>query len=205
MQFTALRGPYRSLSEFLTSLPMIPRRHRTLLIGIDGGGGSGKSTCARLLGEARADLTVLHMDDFYHPSGERMPGPPSAKPVGADFDWQRVKRQVLDPLVADRAGRYQIYDWDRDRVAEAWYPVPVGGIVVVEGCYSIRPELAGLYDFRIWVDSPRCLRLARGLARDGEEARDRWENEWMAAEELYVAAYHPEQRADLVLDGSGAA
>ncbi len=74
---------------------------------------------------------------------------------------------------------------------------------MVEGVYSTRPELAPYYDFAISVECPRDIRLKRGLERDGEAARDRWEQDWMVAEDLYVAAHEPAARADLVLDGSG--
>jgi uridine kinase len=83
-----------------------------------------------------------------------------------------------------------------------WHTVPVGGVVVIEGVYAIRRELAELYDFRVWVHCPRETRLARGLERDGEAARDRWVNNWMAAEDLYVEAHKPYEIADLVMDGT---
>lgn len=202
LQFNAIRGPFAALAQFLAALDQIPRKGRTLLIGLDGCGGSGKSTCARLLAAARPDVTTVQMDDFYRPSADRLPGPVEAKPIGADFDWERVRRQVLEPISQDQEGRYQRYDWPTDRLSDTWERVPVGGILVVEGVHATRNELAPYYDFRIWVECPRHLRLARGLERDGLEARDRWEKEWMVAEDRYVAAHAPALRADLVLDGS---
>lgn len=203
MQFKAIRGPYASLAALLAELDQIPRRQRTLLIGLDGCGGSGKSTCAQVLAAARPDVTILHMDDFYLPSALRLPGPVEAKPIGADFDWERVRRQVLAPVSQEQEGAYQRYDWPTDRLADPWMTVPVGGILVVEGVHATRTELAPYYDLRIWVDCPRDLRLARGLERDGLDARDRWEKGWMVAEDRYVAAHSPHLQADLVLDGSG--
>ncbi|MFZ5816475.1 MAG: uridine kinase family protein, partial [Bacillota bacterium] len=154
MQFPSLRGPYGSFSEFLAGLEGLPRRRRTLLVGIDGCGGSGKSTCGRLLAEARPDVTLVHMDDFYRPAAERPEGTARTKPIGADFDWERVRRQVLEPLLRDQPGRYQAYDWGADRVGGPWRVVPVGGIVAVEGVTATRAELRELYDFRIWVECP---------------------------------------------------
>jgi uridine kinase len=76
-------------------------------------------------------------------------------------------------------------------------------MVIVEGVYCTRDELASFYDFRIWIACPRELRLARGIARSGESIREVWERDWMVAEDLYIAAQRPQERADLVLDGSG--
>lgn len=85
-----------------------------------------------------------------------------------------------------------------------WRTVPVGHFVIVEGCYSLRKELAPLLDFRIWVESPKSLRLDRGIDRDGETNRHLWEDLWMPAEDRYVEAEQPQDRAELILDGSGA-
>lgn len=109
---------------------------------------------------------------------------------------------MLAPLLHDAEGRYQRYDWTADRLAE-WRSVEVGGIVIVEGVYALGTELRDAYDFTIWVDCPKEVRLARGLARDGLDARSRWLDAWIPAEERYVAAQRPADFADLVVDGSG--
>ena len=75
--------------------------------------------------------------------------------------------------------------------------------MLVEGNYVIRPELRGYYALRIWVEAPYEVRLRRGLARDGEEARARWVEEWMPEEDRYVAASRPADHADVLVDGSG--
>jgi uridine kinase len=75
--------------------------------------------------------------------------------------------------------------------------------VFVEGVYALRTELAGAYDFTIWLECPREIRLARGIARSGEKIRPLWEHDWMVAEDLYIAAHRPGERANLVVDSSG--
>ncbi len=147
-------------------------------------------------------MTVVAMDDFFLPSSARLPGDPRSKPIGADFDWQRLQAQVLLPLGQDQPGRYQRYDWEHDYLAE-WHTVPMGGVVIVEGVYSTRDELAGSYDFTIWLDCPPEIRLARGIERNGESMREIWEQEWMVAEDLYIQHQHPELRAALIIDSSG--
>ncbi|WP_370541796.1 hypothetical protein [Alicyclobacillus sp. SO9] len=81
-----------------------------------------------------------------------------------------------------------------------WHTVPLGGIVIVEGVYSLRKELFDQYDLSIWIDCPRDVRLSRGLERDGEEARDLWENQWMIAEDMYVQEHRPRTKS-LCRDG----
>jgi uridine kinase len=181
-------------------LQALSRKQATLLIGIDGCGGSGKSTLARELADAFSNVTIVKMDDFYLPSllrkdKEFIPGQ-----IGSTFDWQRLKAQVLIPLSQNLYAKYQRYDWDSDSLAE-WRIVSPGNVVIVEGVYSTRRELADFYDLRIWVACPREIRLARGLARDGESMRDRWEREWMPLEDIYVQRHRPDETADLVVSG----
>ena len=110
--------------------------------------------------------------------------------------------EVLAPLAAGEPARYRRYDWERGELA-GWHDVAGDGVVIVEGNYSTRPELRDYYDLTIWVEAPHDLRLARGVERDGEQARTRWLEDWMPEEDRYVEACSPAEHADLVVDGSG--
>lgn len=192
---------FMSFEKLIAGFAHAHRTSKTLLVGIDGCGASGKSTFAATLQALNPKITVVHMDDFYLPSAQRQPGSITNQQVGSDFDWTRLSRQVLEPLRNDNLGQYQRYDWNTDSLSE-WHNVPVGDTVIVEGNYTTRKELATFYDVRIWVECPRDLRLRRGLERDGEKARPVWENYWMPVEDLYVKTHKPFEYADLIIDGS---
>ena len=168
-------------------------------MAIDGRGGSGKSTLARQLAKGWPKAAVVEVDDFYRPAGERVERPAVH---GANFDRERLAREVLEPLASGRAARYQRYDWDEDHLAE-WHDVAADAVVLVDGVYSTSELLRGYFDHTIWVDCPYDLRLQRGIERDGEQMRAVWVQEWMPAENRYVEGEEPDTRADLVLDGSG--
>ena len=191
--------------ELAARLRALHATRRTLLVAIDGAGGSGKS---RLADDLRTRLTASHVptsivevDDFFLPSRRRPRGPASEKPIGGDFDWQRLRQEVLEPLRRGQAARYSRYDWAADEMA-GMSEVSPHGVVFVEGVYSSRRELASLYDLRIWVECPRELRLSRGLARDGETARKLWEEDWMPSEDRYLEEHRPQERADAVVSGT---
>ncbi|WP_067935868.1 uridine kinase family protein [Alicyclobacillus kakegawensis] len=196
-----MSNKFDCLHQLLSSFDKTHRKQSTLLVGIDGCGGSGKSTLAKELQHAYDNVTIVHMDDFFLPSNQRVDAPPKQKPIGADFDWKRLFNQVLEPVSQDKEGRYQRYDWEMDNLAE-WHIVPIGGIVIVEGVYSLRREISYKYDISIWVDCPREIRLSRGLERDGEKARDMWENNWMVSEDIYVKEHKPYERADFIAVGT---
>ncbi|HXH34442.1 MAG TPA: hypothetical protein VNJ54_08535 [Plantibacter sp.] len=196
-------APIPPAADLLARLRQIRRRQQTLLVGIDGRGGSGKSTLARQLERSAPDVTVVEFDDFYLPLRERealvLRG---ITEIGGNFDWRRLRKQVLAPLSRDEDAAYQRYDWPRDELAE-WHSVPLGGISLIEGNYSTRAELFAFYDYTLWIDAPHDLRLERGLRRGGADKRERWLTEWMPEEERYLAAEDPINRVHLVLDGRG--
>jgi uridine kinase len=162
----------------------------TKVVGIDGPGGAGKSTLARDLAAAFGEVPVVQTDDF------------------ASWDnpvdwWPLLLQQVLRPLAAGEEARYQRYDWNDQRLAE-WIELPLRPeLVIVEGVSAIRREFDPYLAYRIWVETPRTLRLRRGLERDGESMRGQWES-WMAAEDAYVARDNPIARADAVVSGQQA-
>ena len=201
MDIYSKNGENNNFSQLISLIDSTPSKQSTLLIGIDGCGGSGKSTFANRLKDEYSSVTIVHMDDFYLPSSQIIEAHPANKGIGADFDWKRMLNNILIPINQNKEGAYQRYDWETDSLAE-WHKVPVGGIVIIEGVYSTRKELANLYDLTIWVDCPREIRLLRGHERDGEEAKELWENNWMIAEDIYVETHKPIERADIVVKGT---
>ncbi|PGZ55755.1 uridine kinase [Bacillus cereus] len=172
-----------------------------LIIGIDGCGGAGKSTLANKIKSNFSTVTIVHMDDFYLPSAKIENENPTNKSIGADFDWKRLLQEVLDPISNGVEGCYKCYDWGTDSLVES-HIVSANGIVIIEGVYATRQELAEMFDLKIWVNCPRETRIKRGIARDGEAARDMWENNWMIAEDMYVESHKPHGFADFIIDGT---
>ena len=177
-----------------------------LLVAIDGLGGAGKSTfandLARRLRACQISAEIVHMDDFYLPSTQRPQVEQQENQIGSAFDWQRLRDQVLTPLSLGQRVVYQRYDWSADELAD-WIPLTATAVVIVEGVYTLRHELRSYYDFSVWVDCPRAVRLARGIARDGKEARRQWEEEWMPQEDRYLASQLPHFAAGWVYAGNG--
>jgi uridine kinase len=190
------------LAELERRVGAVSTRRSTRLIGIDGCGGSGKSTLARQLASV-LPASVVEFDDFYLPSADRRERARRGdREIGGDFDWRRLRDQVLEPLASGAPCRYRRHDWERDEPG-VQATVPASEVVIVEGSYVTRPELRGYFDLTIWVAAPRNLRLERGLERDGEAARGKWLYEWMPEEDRYVAAHRPADRVDIVVDGRG--
>ena len=106
--------------------------------------------------------------------------------------------QVLEPLARGERAAYRRWDW----IASAWgdvVPVPATDVLVVEGCGASVGPAARYAAVRIWVEAELDVRMARGIARDGEMYRPHWQR-W-ADQEVTVFGSDPTRtRADIVLD-----
>lgn len=193
-----------TVEQIVERIDDLGRFQSLVLVAIDGLGGAGKSTLAsnlaQRLGDKGRSVIVIHIDDFVFPTSERPKGVGAAKPVGGDFDWGRLQKEVLETLRAGEVARYSRYDWPTDRHAETLEARP-SGVVLVEGVSTCRRELSEFYDLRIWVECSRSERLRRGIARDGESFRWRWEEDWMPAEDHYAKTHVPAVRADFCVSG----
>lgn len=162
----------------------------TRLVCLDGPAGSGKTTLAAAIAALVPDARVVHMDDLY--DGWR------GLPLVAD----RLEG-LLRPLVTGAPGHYRRWDWHADAPAEAVEVAPAP-LLVVEGVGSGSGPAADLVTVLVWVQAPDDLRLRRGMARDGEAVRPQW-TRWMRDEREHLERERTRERADLVVDGTGAA
>jgi uridine kinase len=172
---------------------------KSALLAIDGHSGAGKSSLAGALRGARPDAIVVHTDDFYRPLDPDYRASLDAEGGYAEYyDWQRLEAQVLRPLSLGRPGRYQKYDWGSNELGE-WEEIKPSGLIVVEGCYSARPELRSYYHAIVLVVTPPAERERRQRIRD--DANDEWLDRWDAAERFYMERSGLGNYADLVVSG----
>ncbi|GGM90119.1 uridine kinase [Dactylosporangium sucinum] len=185
------RGRFDELARAVLARPA--RLGAVRLVGVDGRAGSGKTTFAgRLAGALRATgntVAELHTDDFLDGWTKLLA-------------WQpRLREWVFEPFRAGRAGALRRYDWSAERLEDTWSALEVPHVLLVEGVGSasagMRPDLT----LGVFVEAPRALRLARGLARDGEALRPQWER-WMADEDVHFGGDPTADAVDLRVDGA---
>ena len=174
---------------------------RPVAVGVDGQGGSGKSTFAgELAGILPITSRIVQGDDFYSdiPAGEKALLGPGEGYEGF-FDWRRLNSEVL-ASIRDRASvlHYQQYDWDSEALGE-WFELSMPEVVIVEGIYTLRPELRDAFDVTVFIQASAETRVKRQTSR-AENSRF-WIEQWMAAEEFYVANKGPWEWVDFVVDG----
>ncbi|MFL6079963.1 MAG: hypothetical protein ACJ714_08550 [Ornithinibacter sp.] len=161
-----------------------PVTGRTVVVGIDGRSGSGKT----VLGTAVAGslgCPVVHLDAIY-PGWDGLAGG-----VGL------ATTHVLEPVARGEHAAYPRWDWMRSRPGRT-VVVDAGPHLVLEGCGALVPPAGAFAAVRVWVDAPTDVRKERALSRDGKAYAPHWDR-WAAQEDAVYAASRPWESADLVL------
>lgn len=159
------------------------------LVCVDGPAGSGKSTLAAALA-GRTGAQIVNTDELMEGWG--------------GFDTVTTQLTALvTALAAGRTGEYHRYLWGQGRFDDAVTYVVPGPWLVVEGVGSAEPAIAAHITALVWVEVDDDLRLARGLDRDGAHMEPEW-REFMPAERAIFARDQTYERADVLVDGTGA-
>ncbi|CAM5786112.1 uridine kinase [Cellulomonas persica] len=184
-----------------------------VLVGVDGVDGAGKTVFADALGDALrgAGLPVVRVsvDGFHRPRVERYRrGARSPEGFFLDsYDYDALRREVLDPFApgGDRRYRGAIRDVASDEaVEEPQRTAPADAVLVVDGIFLHRDELAGVWDVSLFLDVPFGETFARMARRDGcpADPADERNRRYVEGQRLYLAACDPAARATLVIDNT---
>jgi uridine kinase len=186
-------------------------------VAIDGVTASGKSTFAGELAAAVAELhrpaVHLTMDGFHHHREHRYRrGRLSADGYYEDaYDFAALAELVLIPLGpgGDRRYRVRVIDLASDaEIGEPPVEAPADAVVIVDGSFLQRPELAGLWDHRIFIDTDLAVARHRGTVRDAQalgglaRAEHMYDVRYHAACRRYLAAVDPAARATLIVENT---
>ncbi|MEK7620469.1 MAG: hypothetical protein AAB413_04520 [Patescibacteria group bacterium] len=188
-----------SFDELAKRITSAPCKHHQRIVAIDGGGGAGKTTFASHLQQAIKGSRVIKIDDFYRPPQLRTPLL-STKIINPNFDWDRLRTSVLEAVKEDREIRFQLYDFKAGTLSGEVITISSYATIIVEGVWSLQEAFIDYCDYRIWLEAPSDIRLERGVARDGEEFRKVWQDEWIPIDESYKEIQEPQLRADCVID-----
>ena len=145
----------------------------TLVIGIAGGTGSGKTTLTKKLLEIFGeDVSVIYHDNYYK-AHDDMPYEERTK-LNYDhpdaFDTDRMIEH-LDALIRGETVECPTYDFTRHTRAKETVTVRPAKILIVEGILIFQHiGLCGRMDIKIFVDTDADVRILRRIKRD---VRDR--------------------------------
>lgn len=184
-------------------------------VAIDGPDAAGKTTLAHELAatlETRGRTVIrASIDDFARPSSDRYrQGRDSADGYfAAGFDNEALVARLLAPLGpgGDRWHITRTHDLAVDApYADPPRTAPEDAVLIVDGVFLGRPELAGHWDLRVFVHVTADESLRRALARDvprlGSAAavEARYRARYLPAQAAYLVTCRPVGTADAVID-----
>ena len=109
------------------------------------------------------------------------------------IDWRRLRAEALAPLLAGRPARGHPFDFQAGHgLAAHTVTRDPARVIVLDGVYLARPELADLIDLAILVEAADdTVRRQRLLAREGASFMAAWHRRWDAAEDYYFTHVRP--------------
>jgi uridine kinase len=177
-------------------------------VAIDGRSGSGKSTVA---GQVARGLhaALVSTDDFFAAgiTDEGWNGRSAEQRAADAVDWRRLRAEALEPLRGERSALWHAFDFAAGRRPDGTYglraeptKVPANQIIILDGAYSSRPELADLLDYTVLVETAEPTRQARLAARENADFLTAWYLRWEGAEEHYFTQVRPTAAFHLVVN-----
>lgn len=186
-----------------------------LRVAIDGVDGSGKTTFAdRLASVVRRlghPVVRVSVDDFHNVRAVRHRlGRDSPEGFWADsYDYDRFRRDVLGPFAPGGSRRYRPAAHDVE--TDALLDVPArtaapGSVLLVDGLFLHRDELAGCWDLSVFLDVPFTVTAARMAVRDGSHPDPEHPSmrRYVEGQRIYFRTCSPRERASIVIDNSAA-
>ncbi len=144
----------------------------TILIGIAGGTGSGKTTLTKRLQETfGADVSVVYHDNYY----KRHDGMTFEERAALNYDHPdafdtELMVDHLRRLIAGETIRCPVYDYAVHNRSDSFADVRPTKVVVVEGILIFEnKQLRDLMDIKIFVDTDADVRILRRICRDVKE------------------------------------
>ena len=180
---------------------------RPVVVAIDGRSGTGKSTLAAYFA-AQFPAVVVPCDDFFAANipaqgwAERSPAARAADCI----DWRRLRLEAIEPLRAGLPGRWHAFDFARGPATDGTYArsetmtvCAPHRVLLLDGTYAARPELADVVDVAVLVEAAPEVRADRLRAREAAEFLAEWHARWDAAETHYFTTIRPREKFQFVL------
>jgi uridine kinase len=201
-----------ALADAVTSIRM---GHPTR-VAVEGRSAAGKSTLANELAEAirgrGRNVLRASIDDFHRPGHKYRSQRGGWTPrtyYDEGYDYEAFRDLVLQPLGpgGNRRCRPALFDsFHDDWIPEEWVEVDDETAAIVDGAFLLRPELAGHWDYVIWLDIDMETMVARACERDVawvasvEVVEERYRRHWIPTHELYEQLVNPRAQAHAVID-----
>lgn len=178
--------------------------------GIDVAGTAGfaddLADAMRLKGHAVFRASI---EGFHRPRVDRYArGRDSAEGFYRDsYDYLTFQRTLVQPFRMGGSTGFvaAAFDVERDaQIEPVWLTGPADAVLIVDGSFLNRPELAGLWNYSIWLEVADDEATERRALRDSAAPNPRPERQlrYGGAQALYAAEVRPRTAATAIVDNT---
>ncbi|MBQ2842404.1 MAG: uridine kinase [Clostridia bacterium] len=176
------------IKEILSSKP-------SAIIAVDGMCASGKTTLASLLAK-EFGMQVIHMDDFFLPYDMRTPERLSLP--GGNIHYERFVEEVINPIKIGKNCEYRVFSCSEGNFT-ATKSIITSKPIIIEGAYSMHPEIPDIYDLKIFSEISPETQLIRIEKRNGTAALTAFKEKWIPFENQYFKAFKIKDKCDITI------
>lgn len=144
----------------------------SIVIGVAGGSGSGKSTFTNRIKEYFGDdVVVLYHDNYYR----RQDGVPFEQRVTVNYDHPdsletELLVEHLKQLKEGKSIECPVYDYTQHNRSSEVIRIDSKPVILVEGILLLAdPRVRDLLDIKVYVEADADERILRRISRDVEE------------------------------------
>ncbi len=146
------------------------KTHSSLVIGVAGGSGSGKTTVANVVRERVGAQRIAYLPhDAYYKDLSHLP-PPQRRQVNFDHPDSLENELLIEHircLKRNESVELPVYDFTTHSRTEKTVRIEPKAVILVEGILIFaEPRLRPLFDVKIFVDTDADIRFIRRLQRD---------------------------------------
>jgi phosphoglycolate phosphatase-like HAD superfamily hydrolase/uridine kinase len=196
--------------KILQEVKQRKQKDKAFVIGISGIDGAGKTTFAgaleAYLKSKGCPVQAILVDDFHNPKAIRYAGDDQADNYfNKSFNINLIIEKLLAPLQKKRPVTLKLktLNWETDRYEnKRGYTINQDTIVIFEGVFLFRKELAPYIDYKIFLDIPFEESKKRAILRDPQAIVSKYDVKYLPAQVKYTQDYPPPRTADIIIDNT---
>jgi uridine kinase len=183
---------------------------KAFVIAVNGIDGAGKTKFVEALEvylrEKDLPTQLIHLDDFHNPKSIRYAGSDQADNYyNRSFNTGLIIDRLLAPIHQKKpiSLKLKTLDLSTDKYDnECEYIIKSNTIVIFEGVFLFRKELAPYIDLKVYLDIPFDESKKRATVRDPAAIISRYDEKYLPAQRKYLNEYPPTKVADIVIDNT---
>lgn len=179
---------------------------RPYIIALDGLSGAGKTALVNQLKEILDHIVIIHIDDHIVERSKRYDTGQEQWFEYYQLQWDtKYIKENLHQKIQQNASSLTLpfYQKEEDSHIEKTIHLSNNSIVIIEGIFLLRDEWKSFYDYIIFLDCPKKIRVKRVLQRDKyigdlEQILEKYNKRYWVAEEHYIKKIKPLELAHYI-------